>query len=239
MGILKDIFNFLLPQHCVMCGNRLSVDEQDICVSCRMHLPFTHLQQVPHNQMERLFWTQFPIKQATALFYHDGPHVRHLIHTMKYGNRPMVGMHLAESFAAQLKGVGFFDDIDCIVPIPLHWRRQLNRHYNQSHYIAEGISRATSLPVYTRVVARKVDTVSQTRVMASERRQNVEGIFCLKDARKIAGKHILLVDDVTTTGSTLTSCAKELARAEGVRISVLTLSLAGQTPVPVSPDTGN
>lgn len=227
------LLDFLFPRLCVMCGERLTESEQDICVSCRMHLPLTHLQPMQHNPMEKMFWTQFPIERATALFHHDGHAVRRLIHVAKYKNRPEVALHLAACFAAELKNTSFFEDIDCIVPVPLHWRRQLKRHYNQSHYIARGIGKETGLPVYTHVVRRVVNNVSQTRVKSSERQQNVEGIFRLKDPDKIAGKHILLVDDVTTTGSTLTSCAKELARAEGVRISVLTLALAGHTAVPV------
>jgi ComF family protein len=136
---------------------------------------------------------------------------------------------LATFYANQLQGTGFLDGIDAIVPLPLHWRRQLKRHYNQSHYIARGISQVTHIPIYKNVVRRVRNNPSQTHLTLRERIENVEGIFQLTRPELIAGKHILLVDDVTTTGSTLSSCARELAKATDVSISILTLAVAGRT----------
>ena len=127
----------------------------------------------------------------------------------------------------------FFKDIDAIVPIPLHWKRMLKRHYNQSHYIAQGISQSTGIPIFNDVVKRMVNNVSQTQVKKQERKENVKDIFKTFHPEKIKGKHILLVDDVTTTGSTITSCAQELAKIEGVKISILTLAIAGRSSLPI------
>ena len=140
--------------------------------------------------------------------------------------------HLAAIYANELKEHHFFDGIDCIIPLPLHWRRQLKRHYNQSHYIAQGIHDVTGLPIFKNVVKRVKNNPSQTHLNAQERIDNVKGIFHLKHPEKMEGKHLLLVDDVTTTGSTLASCAQELGKIPDVKISVLTLAVASRTAIP-------
>lgn len=232
--IINDVLNFLLPCQCVMCGNRLTTNEKSICTSCYLHLPFTNYHTVEHSPLEKMFWEQFPIERAASVFHYDGKEVHHIIHSLKYNNRPEVGYNLALMYTKELKEHNFFENIDCIIPIPLHWKRQIKRHYNQSFYISKGIKKTTGIPIYNDVVKRVINNPSQTKMNRSERRNNVNGIFKLKDKDKIANKHILLVDDVTTTGATIMSCAKELAKAPNIKISVLTLALGGKTPIPAS-----
>ena len=208
MNIWTDILDFLLPRRCCMCRNRLSKQEKYICFSCLMNLPFTNYHTVEHNILEK--------------------------HNIKYYGRPHVGTYLASIYADTLKESLFFDDMDAIIPLPLHWRKQLKRGYNQSHYIAKGIKNVTGLPILNNVVKRVGNNTSQTRFNAHQRMENVKDIFHLKHPEKIAGKHILLVDDVTTTGATLVSCAKELAKAPNVRISILTLAVASRIAVPAT-----
>ena len=229
MNVLNDILNFLLPTFCVSCGKRLTSNEEGICTNCLLHLPYTGFHLLEHSPLEKHFWGLFPVERATAMFHHDGKQTRHLIHSIKYYHHPEIATMLATFYANQLQGTGFLDGIDAIVPLPLHWRRQLKRHYNQSHYIARGISQVTHIPIYKNVVRRVRNNPSQTHLTLRERIENVEGIFQLTRPELIAGKHILLVDDVTTTGSTLSSCARELAKATDVRISILTLAVAGRT----------
>ena len=214
-----------------MCRKMLNSEEKALCTSCYMRLPFTGYHLLKENSLEKYFWTLFPIQRATSLFYHEGFRTRHIVYTIKYYGRPKVGYYLAQNYARELQDAHFFEGVDAIVPLPLHWKRQLSRHYNQSHYIARGISSVTGIPVYTNVVKRIKNNPSQTHLSTRERVKNVEGIFQLKRPERIAGKHILLVDDVTTTGSTLTSCAKELAKASHVTISILTLAVATQSPL--------
>ena len=234
MSVWNDILNFLLPQQCIMCGERLMANEQHLCSQCYLHLPFTQYHLVEHNLLEKQFWGLFPIEKAVSMFHHDGEKTRHIIYQIKYYGHPEIGYHLAKQYADELKKCQFFEDIDMIIPIPLHWKRQLKRRYNQSHYIARGISHQTGIPMDKHVVKRVKNNPSQTRLNAQQRTENVKNIFQLTHPEKIAGKHILLIDDVVTTGATLTSCAQELAKAPDVRISILTLAVAARTSIPAT-----
>ena len=233
MTLIKDIIDFVLPQRCFMCGNRLSVQERSICTVCYAHLPFTGYHLAEHSPLEKYFCFYFPIERAVSYFHHDGERTRSIIYHIKYYGHPEAGEHLAYGYAEELKEHCFFKGIDAIVPIPLHWRRKLERHYNQSYHIAKGISRSTGIPIWENVVKRMVNNVSQTRVARDERLDNVKNIFRVTDAEKVKGKHLLLVDDVITTGATIKSCAKELAKVSGVKISVLSLAVASQSAVQI------
>ncbi len=166
------------------------------------------------------------------MFHHDGKRTRNIIYHIKYYGHPKLATYLASIYAEELKQKGFFDGIDLIIPLPLHWRRQMKRGYNQSHYIAQGVHQVTNIPVLKNVVKRVKNNSSQTHLNAQQRMENVEDIFRLKHPELIAGHHILLVDDVTTTGATLSSCAQELAKAKDVRISILTLATASSSALP-------
>lgn len=234
MTLIRDIMNFLLPRQCIICGTTLTGHEHSLCGNCLLRLPRTDCHLVEHNYMERLFWSRIPIERAAAFFHHDGIKVRSILYNLKYYSRPDVAFDMARIYAEELDESDFFAGIDCIVPVPLHWRRRLKRRYNQSDYIAKGLSKHTGIPVLTNVVKRVVNNPSQTKMNSIDRKQNVERIFCLTQPEKIRGKHVLLVDDVITTGSTLISCAQELAKAGDVRISVLTLAIASRSQVPTS-----
>ncbi len=237
MTLHKDILDFLFPRHCVVCNTTLSIHEKSICTSCLLHLPRTDYHLVEHSPLEKFFWTQFPIEKAVSFFHHDGNKVRSIIYALKYHANPNTGIDIGHIYAQELQAESdFFSTIDCIIPMPLHWMRQLKRSYNQSYYIAKGISQSTSIPIYNNVVKRIKNNPSQTQKNHTERKTNVANIFKLTNPTKIAGKHILLIDDVVTTGSTITSCAIELSKAPNVRISILTLAIASRTPSPTSPN---
>ena len=147
---------------------------------------------------------------------------------MKYNFQPDLGRYVAQIYAKEILDSCFFDGIDCIIPVPLTWRKHIKRGYNQTHYIAKGISDETGIPVMTNVVRKMKDTVSQTNLGRTDRMKNVENVFELIRPELVRGKHVLLVDDVLTTGSTLCSLANTIMQAGDVRFSILTLSLAGQ-----------
>lgn len=222
------LLDLISPRLCVVCGQRLTVSEDVICTKCNLHLPRTDFHQDPYeNEMAKLFWHQIPVERATALFYYEShAETANILYELKYKNHPEVGEVMGRLMAIELQPSGFFDGIDGIVPIPLAKKRQRQRGYNQSLEIARGISAITSLPIYNKVVRRKAFEGSQTNKGRWERNENVEGVFELKDASAIQGKHLLMVDDVVTTGATVIACVQELCKADNVRVSVLALGFS-------------
>ena len=221
------LFDLISPRSCPVCGKRLSVNECVLCASCHLHLPLTGFEQSPlDNPMARLFWGQFPVERAAALFfYQPQAPVSQLVYDMKYRGRPELGEHLGAITARHFAAAGFFEGIDALVPVPITRRRQWQRGYNQSLEIARGVSSFTHIPVWQHVVSRARFHESQTRKHVWERLRNVEDAFQLRTPDKIAGRHILLVDDIVTTGATIIACGSELAKAPGVKISVMALGL--------------
>lgn len=226
-SIWTKLLDVISPRPCVICGERLSANEQVICGACHLHLPLTHYEKQPlDNPMARLFWGQFPVERAAALFFYEAQApASHLIYDMKYHNRPEVAQSMGIITARQFAAEGFFDGIDALVPMPITWRRRWQRGYNQSYEIARGITEVISLPIHHHVVKRIRFKKSQTKQHAWERLRNVDDAFCLVRPERISGLHLLLIDDIVTTGATVSACGRELAKAQDVRISVLSLGL--------------
>ena len=222
------LLDLISPRLCVICGHRLSVTEEVICSKCNLHLPRTFFQQDPYeNVMAKLFWGQIPVERATALFYFEAhAETANIIYELKYKNHPEIGEVMGRMMAIELQQADFFDGIDIIVPVPLACKRQRQRGYNQSMEIAKGVSEVTHLPIYNKVVKRNVFEGSQTSKGRWERNENVEGVFELSDAKAIQGKHLLVIDDVVTTGATVIACGKELCKAGNVKISVIAVGFA-------------
>lgn len=247
--LIDDILDFIFPRYCVMCDKRLTTQEKHLCLPCYMHLPRTSYHKVEHSNLEKLFWGlkreddstdsainyNVPIERGTSFFFYTES-TKKILKQLKYYSYPEIGLYMASKFVEELKDddSSFFDDIDVIVPIPLHWIRQMHRGYNQSTYIAQGISKETGIPVCTKAVKRTVNNKSQTLMARNKRHNNVKGIFSLTHPELLEGKHVLVVDDVTTTGSTIASCCNELIKIPNVKISVLTLAYAGQTIIPAN-----
>lgn len=226
ISLWTRLLDLISPHTCAVCGGRLSVTEEEICSVCNMHLPRTGFHKHPcDNPMARMFWGLIPIERATALFYY-APHseTSHLIYSLKYYARPDIGVALGRMAASELIGTGFFEGIDIIMPIPLASKRRRERGYNQSEEVAKGVSCITNIPIMTNIVERTRFNQSQTHLYRWERRENVVGVFrLLKAGERLSDKHILIVDDVVTTGSTITACADVFKNVEGVKFSVFAL----------------
>lgn len=222
------LLDLISPRCCVVCGHRLSVTEEVICACCNFHLPRTGFQKNPYeNEMAKLFWAQIPVECATALFYYEAhSETANILYQLKYNDHPEIGEVLGRMIAKELEPSGFFDGIDGIVPVPLAKKRQRQRGYNQSMELARGVSEITCLPILNKVVRRSTYEGSQTNKGRWERNENVEHVFELVNATTIRGKHLLIIDDVVTTGATVIACAKELAKAGDMKISVLALGFA-------------
>ncbi|MCR5313214.1 MAG: ComF family protein [Bacteroidaceae bacterium] len=240
MTLWKDIINFFFPRHCIVCGHRLSIHEKHICFSCLALLPRTNYHLAEHSVAEQIFWGRFPIEKAVCFFFYDARNIRQILWSLKYDSNPYIGKYLARIYAREIKGSGFFDGIDGIIPVPLAWMRKLKRGYNQSEYIAQGISEETGIPMFNDIVVRIRNNETQTRLGRAERQANVKDIFSVIAPEKASGKHFLIVDDVLTTGSTISSLCETLVKSGNIKISVLTLAIAGsQKGLPVADKNNN
>ena len=225
MSSWMNFWRELMPGRCIVCHHALHSGEHDICCQCLSTLPFTRIDGKEENLLERLFWEQIPIERASALFtYIQGAQSHQILRHLKYLSRPAVGISLGRLLARRLIGTGFFDTISLIVPVPLSAERMKTRGYNQAERIATGIAEVTDLPVDTTCIVRIADNKTQTSLSRQERINNVKDIFHVKYPEQYEGKHLLLVDDVVTTGSTLIACGK--AFGGNTRFSILALALA-------------
>ena len=221
------VLDLISPRICVMCGRRLSATEEVICNKCNFHLPRTVFAKDTYtNDMAKLFWGRLPIERASALFYYEGhSETANIIYQLKYKGHPEIGYIMGRMVASELMGYDFFDGIDGIVPVPLTKARRRNRGYNQSEEIARGISEITDLPIYNDLVKRTVFQGSQTRKNRWERTDNVEHVFAANKPVPAHLKHLLVVDDVVTTGATIVACSSKLVQSDDIKISVLSLGL--------------
>lgn len=230
-SLLGKIINLFFPQHCAICERPLVGSEEAICVGCSLTLPYTHTWTHPEdNDMAKMFWHIIPIERCCSLFYYrsHSPSSQ-LLYRLKYGNEPELGRQMGRAIALEGMDVGFFEGIDAIIPIPLSASRLRSRGYNQSQMIAEGIASVTHLPVIADAVRRTIFTESQTHKNHWQRKENVEHVFQLSDSyptAELAGKHLLMVDDVCTTGATLISCCQQLMQLENMRFSIATIGWA-------------
>ena len=218
------LLDLISPRLCVVCGNRLAVTEETLCSKCYLHLPRTDFaNDLYENVMAKLFWGQIKLEKATALFYYE-PHAEtaQILYELKYKNHPEIGVVMGRMMAKELMKSGLFEDIDALVPVPLAKKREHERGYNQSLELAKGVSEVTGLPIANLVIRRTKFVGSQTKRGRWERNENVEHVFELVDDN-ISDQHLLLIDDVVTTGATVIACAKEMQKASNVKISVLAL----------------
>jgi ComF family protein len=227
----RDIASLFFPPVCPACGKQLSGGEGFLCVACQWEMPLTGYETMADNPVARRFWGLVPIRGATAfLWFTDRSGFRRVVHSFKYGGRWALARDMGRWFGRVLADTDAYAGVDAIVPVPLHFRKVLKRGYNQSEYIARGMSRSMGVPVETRSVMRRVNNPSQTTTATHHQRwDNVEGIFAVRRPERLAGRHILLVDDVMTTGATIGSCAEAIATAvPDCRVSVAVLYASKQ-----------
>lgn len=227
MNIWIDLWELFFPRCCVVCEERLARSEEFLCFKCLSALPRSNTQV--NKEMEKGLWGKLPVCRATSfLYYTKGGDVRKLLYELKYYRNPRVGHYLGRCMAEELMPTGFFDGIDYIIPIPLHKKKQKARGYNQSEQLATGVSSVVGCEVLNDVLIRTKQADTQTRKGHYERWINVKDVFEYVPSRDLSGKHILLLDDVFTTGATIVACADVLKQIPDLRISVLTLALAGE-----------
>lgn len=225
--ILSDLTYLFFPRVCVTCGKDLSRTEEMLCVRCQQKLPYTYFHTIPDNPVEKVFWGRVPISHATACLYFskDGM-VQHLIHELKYKGRKDLAQYMGRIMGQVLDHTKWLGQIDALVPVPLFAAREKKRGYNQSTLLCKGIATLHDLPIYTELVKREKHTDTQTHRTRIDRWENMQGAFSIIPGKQPAHQHLLLVDDVLTTGATLESCAATLLSIPGVRVSICTLAMA-------------
>ena len=230
MSLWSDLWKLFFPQSCLICRKTLLEGEEHLCFRCLAGLPRTHMHLQPENEVVKCLWGKMPVERGSAfLYYAKGGDVRKLLSELKYQGNAKLGSFMGRCMARELLSSGFFDDIDGIMPVPLHRRKQRMRGYNQSRVLAEGVSAITGIPMWDNLLVRTQFTETQTRKGSYERWLNVKDVFECLSPEAMAGKHVLLVDDVMTTGATLVACGDALREVKGLRVSALTLAVAGHS----------
>ena len=190
MTSIKDIFNSfidtLFPRICPVCNNVLLSHEKHICTKCRIDIPITRYHMQEFNAMEQLFAGKTPIEKAVGYFFYEkGNPYSNILHNIKYRNNPQLGQYVAKLFAQELLSRDIFRDIDCIIPVPLHHRKKIQRGYNQSEYIAKGFSEVFNIPVHNNIIIAHKSHESQTNKGIYERWLNTQNIFSAQDTQVI------------------------------------------------------
>ncbi len=224
---VQGLIHLFYPRLCEGCGKPLLAAEEVLCLSCGPELPLTGYHNISDNDTALRFAGRFPFEQATSLAYftEDGL-LQHLLHGLKYGGKKETGTWLGRLLGRELKMTDGACVPDMVIPVPLHKNKEAKRGYNQSRLIAEGIADVLGIPVADDVLVRVRDTESQTRKSRTERVNNMADAFALKHKEKLINKHILLCDDVLTTGATLEACALALLQEDTVKISLATIGIA-------------
>lgn len=231
---LHTLYDVLLPRRCAVCGCRLKAKEVGLCVSCLLQLQHPVLLDASFSEVLRRLWGELPVRKGVALCYYQRSSDIHLLfQEMKYRGRIDLCQWMGQMLAKTLSDTDFFQGIDFIVPIPLSQRRKSWRGYNQSEHIAVGISQVTSLPILPDLLIRHIDNESQTHKSYQERQENVKDIFRVKErvclsrfAPPSRPPHFLVVDDVVTTGATLSSAIRTLyERLPDATFSVASIAL--------------
>jgi ComF family protein len=229
VSIIQDIVYLFYPKTCAACGKALLKHEECICTYCLFHLPQTNFHLDKDNRLQEVFWGKAKVENVAALYYyHKGNKVQHLIHQFKYKRKKSIAQFLGEYYGKKLIKTAAFKEIDYIIPIPLHPDKQKIRGYNQSEMIGEGMARGMDKPMTTSLLLRKDFTQTQTKKSRMERWENVKSVFTLQNAADFENKHLLLIDDVITTGSTMEACIQLLLEIKNVKISVACLASAMQ-----------
>lgn len=222
--IKESLLQLVFPHVCDGCGSDLLNESSQLCLRCLQALPETNFEKHAGNPVEKYFWGRLSLESATAQYYFTKESLmQRLMHQFKYRGNKDLGLQLGRLMGISLRDSSRFDNVDALVPLPLFPFKEKKRGYNQATVLCEGISEIIPLPVLNNVITRPQHTDTQTKKGRIERWKNIEGKFELINPSSIQNKHILLVDDVVTTGATLEACGSKLLKAENVRLSIATL----------------
>ena len=230
---LKNIVNSTLhlfyPHVCTGCGSDLLQEDNLLCLKCIHNLPHTNFAELANNQIEKYFWGRISLSAAYSQFYFSKEFlIQHLIHQLKYKGDTKIGFYLGEIMGKTLLNSSRFSSVEALIPLPLYADKEHKRGYNQAAVICNGMSAVMGIPVLNGAVIRQHATETQTRKHRTERWENVKSSFKVAKPGQLSGKHLLLVDDVVTTGATLEACGNAILQTENVKLSIATLAYAAK-----------
>lgn len=229
-SLINDLLYLLYPECCAACGRRLKQQEAVICLHCEYDLPRTNHHLESDNELAKKFWGRIELQYAFAyLIFNKGERVQRLIHRLKYEGYQNVGHKMGMMLGTALLTVKAYRNcFDIVLPIPLHPKKKAQRGYNQSDSIAEGLANSLGISWSNKHIVRNVYTKSQTKKSRYERWENVANVFSVPEQyqESLVNKHILLVDDVITTGATIEACAQTLLHLNSTKVSVACLATA-------------
>ncbi len=224
-NITHSFSHLFFPHSCAGCGNDLISEGQLLCIKCTSELPLTGFELHQDNPIEKNFWGKLKIEHGTSLLYFSKDSVlQNLLHQFKYKGKKEIGFYFGKMMGNAILKSGRFENIDALIPLPLFPSKEKKRGYNQAMILCEGMSETLHLPILKNAVIRTTATETQTKKSRIERWQNIDGKFEVKDFPSLQNKHLLLVDDVITTGATLEACIMELLGAENLKVSIATLA---------------
>lgn len=226
---IKDSFlHLLFPHVCTGCGSDVLNEETVLCMRCVDAMPESNFEMHPGNPVEKTFWGRLPLVGATAQFYFTKESlIQHLMHQFKYKRNKDLGLQLGRMMGEQILKSGRFT-VDALIPLPLFPAKEKRRGYNQATVLCQGMAESMNIPVLDNAIIRPQHTETQTKKGRIERWRNMEGKFILVNPDAIRNKHLMLVDDVVTTGATFEACGNELLKAENVRLSLASLCVASR-----------
>ncbi|MFM2361385.1 MAG: hypothetical protein RLZZ316_287 [Bacteroidota bacterium] len=229
MAFLKrwsdGLMHLFFPHTCAACGTDVLNEETALCLKCLHQLPVTNFHQHANNPVEKIFWGKLSITAATS-YCHFTKHslIQSILHQAKYKNNQQAAVYMGRLLGNSLLQSQRFNTIDAIVPLPLFAARLKKRGYNQATLISQGIGLVIGKPIIDNAVTRLSATETQTHKNRVERWQNMQGRFMATNTAVLENKHILLVDDVVTTGATLEACGHEILKITGTQLSIATIA---------------
>lgn len=227
--MIQSLLHLLYPHVCENCGFDLTVTEEVLCIRCMRKMPVTSFQSAENNPVEQIFYGRVHLQHAMAGYYFARDTcLQHLIHQFKYGGRKDIAVYLGRQLGLQLKQSSWWQNISLVVPVPLNKVKQRHRGYNQAAMLANGIADVLGCPVSEDALTRDAHSVTQTHKTRLERWENVAEVFSLSFPAKVKDRHVLLVDDVLTTGATLEACAHALQTVKDVELSICSLAYANR-----------
>lgn len=223
----KSLSYLVFPNLCIACLKEAALDDQLFCIKCMYQLPDSDMHHRQENQFtERLVGIEGIETGAANYLFYEGGAIGEILHKIKYRGRKDIALTLGRDYGKKLVGKEYYSDINYLIPVPLHRNRFKKRGYNQSEEVCRGLSESMAIPTMSDNLLRIVDTKTQTKLSKAERQHNLKDAFVVKYPEKLGGKHLLLVDDVLTTGATVEECSKVLrAAVPNVRISIVTLAI--------------